>query len=131
MLVSSMAGLTPVPFQTAYSATKAFLVHYGAGLHHELEPTGVSLTVYAPGGIATELTSGERFDTLRGWLMPADRCARVGLEAFRKRSYVAVPGVTNIALTLLSRFAPQRFAAGVTARQYRAALHAAAKRGPG
>jgi hypothetical protein len=58
MLVSSLTGLTPVPYQTAYSATKAFLATFGAGLWHELRGKDVSVTTYAPGGIATEQTAG-------------------------------------------------------------------------
>lgn len=127
LLVSSMAGITAVPYQTAYSATKAFLVYYGAGLHHELAPTGISVTVFAPGGIATEMTSGQTFDTLRGWLMPADRCARVALNAFRKRTFLEIPGFTYKALDLLSRLAPRKLVAGTPARQYRAALKAAGR----
>ena len=42
LIVSSMAGFTPVPYQTAYSATKAFLVSYGMGMWHELEGRNVS-----------------------------------------------------------------------------------------
>lgn len=125
LLVSSMAGLAPVPYQTAYSATKAFLVHYGAGLHHELAATGVSVTVFAPGGIVTEMTSGESFDALRGWLMPAERCAQAALNAFRKRSFLEVPGFTYKALDLLSRIAPRKLVAASPARQYRTALDAA------
>src|SRR4051812_39142234 len=29
MLVSSMAGITPLPYQAAYSGTKAFVIHFG------------------------------------------------------------------------------------------------------
>jgi len=125
LIVSSMTGLTPIAYQAAYSGTKAFLVNYGAALHHELSGTGVSLTVFAPGGIVTEQTGGERFDELRGWLMPVDRCARLGLESFRKRGYIEVPGATNRVMSVLSRFAPQRLAAAMPARTYRAALQAA------
>jgi len=39
-------------YQTAYSATKAFLVHFGCGLSQELRGTGVSVTTFAPAGIA-------------------------------------------------------------------------------
>lgn len=127
MLVSSMAGLAPVPFQTAYSATKAFLVHYGAGLHHELAPTGVSVTVFAPGGIVTEMTAGETFDKLRTWLMPADRCAENAVNALRKRAFLEVPGLTYKALSLLSRLGPRKLVAGATVREYRASLDAARK----
>src|SRR5690606_431690 len=47
MLVSSLAGIVTVPYQTAYSATKAFLVHYGLGLAHELAGKTISVTTYA------------------------------------------------------------------------------------
>jgi len=50
MLVSSMAGLTPIPYQAAYSGTKAFLVNFGCSLWHELQGKNLSITTYAPGG---------------------------------------------------------------------------------
>ncbi|HLM43029.1 MAG TPA: SDR family NAD(P)-dependent oxidoreductase, partial [Myxococcaceae bacterium] len=55
MFVSSVAGLIPVPYQAAYSGTKAFVTSYGQCLAQELRPKGVSVTVFAPGGISTEL----------------------------------------------------------------------------
>jgi short-subunit dehydrogenase len=70
MLVASLAGLTPVPYQTAYSSTKAFLVHFGCGLWHELQGRNVSITTYAPGGIETAMTAGASFGGLRKWLVP-------------------------------------------------------------
>ncbi len=124
LLVSSMAGLAPVPYQAAYSGTKAFLVNYGCSLYHELRDKGVSLTTFAPGGIQTEMTSGERFNSLRSWLMPVDRCARSGLEGFRKRKYLHVPGVVYKALAALSHVAPEPFASGRVAAEYRASLAA-------
>ena len=36
MLVTSLTGLMPVPFQAAYSGTKAFLTAFGTALAHEL-----------------------------------------------------------------------------------------------
>src|SRR5690606_26189750 len=41
LFVSSMAGIFPVPYQTAYSGTKAFIVHYACGLWHELRGRNV------------------------------------------------------------------------------------------
>lgn len=124
MLVSSMAGLAPVPYQAAYSGTKAFLVHYGCSLWHELRGEQVSLTTFAPGGIQTEMTSGDRFDALRGWLMPVDRCARSGLDGYRKRKYLHVPGVVYKVLSALNGVAPEPFASSRVAAQYRASLEA-------
>ncbi len=122
LIVSSMAGVSPVPYQTAYSATKAFLVHYGLGLYHELSGTNVSVTTYAPAGIATEMTAGEKFTPLRGWLAPVDDVAESGLEAFRTRRYLAIPGVTNRAGDMLFRLLPREFVAGRVAAVYRKAL---------
>ncbi len=125
-IVSSMAGLAPVPYQTAYAATKAFLVQYATGLHHEMWPRGVSVTVFAPGGIATEMTKIAEFDELRGWLMPADVVARSGLKAFKNRGYVAIPGFVYQAGAILQRFIPQRFFVGQLAARYRKSLAALA-----
>lgn len=122
MLVSSMAGLAPTPYQSAYSATKAFLINYGCSLHHEMAPRGVSVTTFAPGGIITEMTAGERFNDLRGWLMPVDVCARSAVKALVKREYLAVPGLVYRVGSVLTRLLPQRFFTGRVAAQYRRSL---------
>jgi short-subunit dehydrogenase len=122
LIVSSMAGINPVPYQTAYSATKAFLVHYGLGLWHELQGTNVSVTTYAPAGIATEMTAGKKFGPLRGWLAPVDDVAQAGIEAFRTRKYLAIPGATNRFGDALFRVLPRQFVASRVAAVYRKAL---------
>jgi len=127
MLVSSMSGVMPVPYQSAYSGTKAFLNSFGLALAHELEGQPVSLTVFAPGGIATEMTSGERFSKLRGWLAPVDVTARAGLQAMKKRRLLAVPGFMNQLGLFAFRFVPRRFVMGQLASTYRKALIAAGK----
>lgn len=122
MLVSSMAGLVPTPYQTAYSATKAFLVHFGCGLYHEMLPRGVSVTTFVPGGIQTEMTDGVRFNDLRGWLMPAEACAREAVRAFRERAYVHSPSLLYRWGSVVTRLLPQRFFIGRVADQYRKSL---------
>lgn len=122
MIVASMAGLTPVAYQAFYSATKAFLVHLGAALHHEMEPRGVSVTTFVPGGIVTEMTEGRRFNDLRAWLMPVEPCAREGVDAFRRRRYVHSPGFVYRWGGALSRLLPQRLFVGGVAAQYRRSL---------
>lgn len=122
LVVSSMAGIHPVPYQTAYSATKAFLVHFGAGLWHELEGRNVSVTTYAPSGVVTEMTAGENFNPLRKWLMPVEQAALEGLEAFRLRKYVHIPGFANRVGSVFARMLPQRLTTAIVASQYRNAL---------
>jgi uncharacterized protein len=122
MIVSSMAGIHPVPFQTHYSGTKAFLVHYGVGLWHELVGRNVSVTVYAPSGVVSEMTAGESFTPLRRWLMPVEQAAREGVDAFRERKYLHISGFVNRVGSVFARILPQRFSTGLVAAQYRSAL---------
>ena len=122
MIVSSMAGIFPVPFQTHYSATKAFLVHFGLSLWHELEGRNVSITSYAPSGVVSEMTSGSNFNPLRRWLMPVDQAANEGVEAFRNRKYLHISGFANRVGSAFARLLPQRLTTTLVAAQYRNAL---------
>lgn len=127
MIVASMAGITPVPYQTAYSATKAFLVHLGCGLWHELQGRPLSITTFAPGGVVTEMTAGESFVPLRGWLMPVVAAATEGLEAFRSRQYLHVSGRANRIGSAFTKFLPQQTLVGFVAASYRRALERSGK----
>lgn len=122
MIVSSMAGIFPVPYQTHYSSTKAFLVHFGIGLWHELAGRNVSITTYAPSGVVSEMTAGENFTPLRRWLMPVEQAAREGIEALRSRRYLHISGFANRVGSAFARLLPQRFTTSLVAAQYRNAL---------
>lgn len=128
MLVTSMAGLMPVPFQAAYSGTKAFLTAFGTALAHELRGSNISVTVFAPGGIATEMTSGDRFESLRGWLAPVGVVALEALAALRGRQPLHVQGFVNRLGLFAFRFLPRNLVMGQVGKQYRKALAAEAKK---
>jgi uncharacterized protein len=123
LLVASLSGLTPVAYQSAYSGTKGFLVKYGWALHHEMRPRNVTVSVFAPGGIVSEMTSGPRFNDLRSWLMPVDRAARSALRGFSQRKAVTIPGlVYHWGRSVLLKFVPENFLVQQMAKQYRASL---------
>lgn len=126
MLVSSLTGLMPVPFQAAYSGTKAFLVAFGTALAHELRGSHVSVTVFAPGGIATEQTAGARFNSLRAWLAPVDTVALEALAALRGREPLYVQGFLNRLGFFAFRFLPRNLVMWMLSREYRKALALAA-----
>ncbi len=128
MLVTSMAGLMPVPFQAAYSGTKAFLTAFGTALAHELKGTNISVTVFAPGGIATEMTSGDRFESLRGWLAPVGDVAQEARSALAARQPLHVQGFVNRLGLFAFRFLPRNLVMGQLGRQYRKALSDAASK---
>lgn len=123
LLVASMAGVVPVAYQAAYSGTKAFLVNYACSLHHEMRHRGVSVTAFTPGGIATEMTEGVRFNDLRGWLQPVSPCARQGLRGFARRDYLTIPSLLyRLGFPLVRRLVPERYLVAQTAAVYRKSL---------
>jgi hypothetical protein len=126
LLVSSMAGFTPMPFQAVYGASKAFVTSYGQSLAEEVKATGVTVAVFAPGGIATEMleSSGisRKFKAGDVGIMASDACAREGLEAFRRRRGLHVPGGLNQLTSFVTRLAPRSFVAARVADIYRGAL---------
>ncbi|MBW2267765.1 MAG: SDR family oxidoreductase [Deltaproteobacteria bacterium] len=53
VLVGSLAGRAPIPFQAHYSATKAAIESMALALRNELHPTGVKVVLVEPGDIDT------------------------------------------------------------------------------
>lgn len=133
MLVSSVAGVSPLPYQAAYGATKAFLNSYGQALAEEVRGSGVSVSVFVPGGIATEMMEKSGLTTssksLTAFLMAPDRCARLALEGFRQRKIFFVPGPFYQLTAIVSRLAPQTLVTRQAANIYRGSLPPTSSRG--
>jgi hypothetical protein len=132
MIVSSVAGTVPTTYQAAYCGTKAFLNNFGLAMAEEVAGRGVSLTVFAPGGIATEM--GEKTGTARKFkkgdlgMMDPDVCAKKALDGFVARRRFVIPGALNQMNDLLLRFTPRWLASATTRRLYEAALPSSPKR---
>lgn len=126
MIVSSVGGVAPLPFQAAYAASKAFLNSYTQALAEELRGKPLSITLFVPGGIATEMTitSGitAASDSLEKFLMPVDACAKSAIDGFVRRKRVHVPGVLYKIAALVTRVAPQGIVARQSANVYRGSL---------
>jgi len=86
VIVSSGAGLRSFPGAAAYGATKAAQRGFGEALRHELDGTGVGLTMVYPGEIVSSLHNHERA-TLPDWYrggpgaVPAAKLAEATLAA--------------------------------------------------
>jgi uncharacterized protein len=124
MLVSSIAGFGPVPHQAVYAATKAFLTSFGLALGHELRGRGVSVTVFAPGFIETEMLESTGLSTNR-WLrllgrMSVASAANAALRAMLAGRALAVPGLMNRLVGYSMRVSPFRPMLEVSERLYRA-----------
>ena len=110
--VASTAAFQPGPWMGVYFATKAYVLSFTEALHEELKPHGVKISALCPGPTRTEfgavagIQSLGQFDRLA---MEAGPVVRTGLEGLRKNRAVVIPGATNKAGALSTRFAPRSF----------------------
>jgi len=97
LLVSSMAGLQGVSHIANYAATKAYTLTLGEGVHRELAPHGVHVTVLIPGATDTPMVArfGAKDTPMGRLLMSAEDCAREGLEALRANRAAHISGRMN------------------------------------
>jgi len=88
--VSSIAGRVPLPWFTLYSATKAALSSFTAGLRMELAGTGIHVMEVCPGYVHTDFqqhvlggTPPEALRKAKSFAITPSRCARdivIGVE---------------------------------------------------
>jgi NAD(P)-dependent dehydrogenase (short-subunit alcohol dehydrogenase family) len=117
VLVGSLAGRAPIPFQAHYSASKAALDALALALHNELAGTSVRVSLVEPGDIRTAFNEATDFDLVResSYGERVARCRAVieaGLEAAPGPELVA----HAIHRALTSRRPRIRYAVGREAR---------------
>jgi len=119
LIVASLGGLTPLPYQAVYAGTKAFMVNFGLSLREELKADGVSVSVFAPGGIKTEMTDIPEMVHLEKDLAPVSDVAQAAVKSYTTMPALCVPGVQNKIITLAARLMPRSFMAKQGAKIYR------------
>lgn len=122
MIVSSVAAFQPVPFNSAYAATKAFDLLFSEGIAEELRPFGVNVSALCPGSTTTEFQSvaAQPDRTFRS-AETAEKVARVGLEGMARGETCVISGGKNWLMVEAERIAPRRFVAKMAAKMMRPA----------
>ena len=110
--LGSTIAFQPIPFQTTYGATKAFVLSFTEALHEELRGTDVTVTALCPGPVRTEFGDEGGFggadDRIPGfmWLSSAE-VAEAGVRGLESGQRVVVPGIVNQVGALGGRHAPR------------------------
>lgn len=124
MNVASTAGFQPLPRQSTYSASKAFVLSFTEALSSDLKGTGVTATALCPGPVKTEFTDQHAgFDAATAsspdfiW-MSAEECARAAVSGLERGKRVVVPGVGNRVGTLAGQHAPRSMLLAAARRFY-------------
>ncbi|MAI79723.1 MAG: short-chain dehydrogenase/reductase [Deltaproteobacteria bacterium] len=140
LLVGSLAGRAPLPFQSHYSSSKAAIDALSAALYTELAPFGVHVSLIEPGDISTPFNDAvnwkagheqsaygeaiERCETKnRQLLLKAPRpevaahCIARALRAKRPRSRYTV-GASSRLVPIARRILPDRISLALIRRHY-------------
>ncbi len=103
LLIGSVGGIFPIPFQTLYSSSKAALAMLGLGLRMELKPFGVRVALIEPGDVRTGFTDARKYaDTTCEAYTEACTCAISRMEKDERN------GMQPIAVALSAYNAAQR-----------------------
>ena len=109
--VASMAAFQPLPGQTTYAATKAFVLSFTEALHHEVRGAGVTVTAVCPGPVRTEFMDAaglQRTDRTPGIIwQSAEQVAEEAVKAAESGKRAVVPGRMQQAGSLLGRYSPR------------------------
>ena len=121
--VASTAGMQPIPYETTYSATKAFARTFSDALSGELRGTGVRALCVNPGPVPTEWQEAAGYPP--DYLPPvpgkisAEQVARESLRAFERSRRTIIPGAVIRWYMRINRPAPVPIKLRVLERMYR------------
>lgn len=120
--ISSLAGVRGIPFEPAYSASKAAVAVYLESLRSELRPRGITVTTVFPGYVQTPL-----LDAINGSMgadmssgkavTPHVAAARIAKAIERGRSYTHFPVPLGLSVRL-SQLLPPRLYDRVMSRMF-------------
>lgn len=111
--VSSMCGITPMPYFALYSAAKGALTSFSRALGVEMRGKGVTVTAVLPGSVYTREDVCKYIENLGAWgrfaaKYPRDVVKSALSAADRGKSAVIVGGANRL-VAALSRLVPLRF----------------------
>lgn len=102
LIIGSVAGLFPVPFQAYYCASKFALEGYAGALRSEIGHYGVRVTLLEPGPTKTGFTAARKFDVPKDSPYGQAACASVE-KMQREEGYGKSPETVARAALRLSR----------------------------
>jgi hypothetical protein len=109
--VGSSGSFIPVPLESVYGGSKAFVLSFSEALDNELKGTGVRVTCLCPGltdtGFYKRAVGKEPRSNQRRWMMDAAKVAKVGYNAMEKGKTVVLPGLLHKSIPIWMRLIPR------------------------
>jgi uncharacterized protein len=119
--VSSVASFQPLPYSSAYAATKAFVTSFSTGLAEELRPYRVRVVTLCPGTTRTRFFEAGGYGPLRFRVSFQDpgKVAEAGLRALDRGGGLILPRWVDRSMIFVERFVPRSWVARGAARMFK------------
>jgi len=119
--VSSVAAFQPVPYMSAYAASKIYVLHFSEALWAEAWDYGVTVLALCPGTTRTDFFE---ISGVQGWLknkraQDVQDVVKSALRALDKRKQYVVSGWINYLLALAVRIGMRRIVVREAMRYFR------------
>lgn len=128
LITGSAAGNMPIPHNATYAASKAFANTFCESLRHELQGTGVHVTLLAPGPVRTadpdtdtdpdEASIVDRMVPDFLW-MDGARTAELSLDGLGENKMRVVPGALGKTMSTAGQYSPRRIVAPIVGAFYK------------
>jgi len=109
--VASTAGLTPVPFCSTYSATKAFIINFSKSLALELKDSNVSVSCLLPGPTNTGFWDASnmtnKVSNVRTQYSSPREVAEFGIRLMEQGKVCGIPGLKNRLKQTIKHYFPE------------------------
>jgi len=108
--LASTGAFQPCPLNSAYCASKAFVLYLSEAMGEELKGTGVTITTLCPGATRTNFAKRAKIENIklfRGKLLEPSKVAEIGYKALMKGKSVVITGLPNKLLAQSVRFIPR------------------------
>ena len=120
--VSSTAAFQAVPAMSVYAATKAFVLTFTRGLEYELRNSGIKVSCLIPGTTDTSFMERAKMEPLREiakkFEMRPEVVAKEAVHGLLKGTLEIIPGFSNKASAVGTKFLPKRLAEKIAASIY-------------
>jgi short-subunit dehydrogenase len=120
--ISSTAGFQPIPFASAYSATKAFLTTFSLALEQELRACGVTVVTVCPGRLHKNPQSASEQPVRGSWAgiyQSPEEVVRDALRVLANGGGLTVPGALNKFSVFAQRLIPRKLVPRMVAKMSR------------
>ena len=101
--VASIGSFQPLPYQTVYGASKAFVLSFSEALTGELLDTNIRVMALCPGTTESHFMVNANADTSHMNLAPASKVVSSALTAYAKNRMYTVSGTINYLVSLIPR----------------------------